>query len=66
MDWNSTVLLAFSKDVSLSFEFRGMPVGEEREVLTESREQKSYIDFNTVYQVSSFKKIHAGNMEDFH
>lgn len=41
-------------------------MGEEREVLTESREQKSYIDFNTVYQVSSFKKIHAGNMEDFH
>lgn len=43
-----------------------MAVGEECEVLTESREHKSYIDFNTVYRVSSFKKIHAGNIEDFH
>lgn len=43
-----------------------MPVGEECEVLTESIEHKFYIDFNTFYQVSSFKKIHAGNVEDFH
>lgn len=50
----------------LRFRFRAVPVGEKCEVLTESSKHKSYIDFNIVYHVSSFKRIHAGNIEDFH